>query len=52
MKYPNGKIDKFALNDIVHKDNDIDIEIDDDILCTVLDAFKNVLNCDFVYIIK
>ena len=45
----NGKIDKFALNDIVHHDDDIDIEIDDDILCAVLDAFKNVLNCDFVY---
>ena len=29
---PNGKIDKFALRDIVRKDRNLDIEINDDVL--------------------
>ena len=32
---PNGKIDKFALRDIVRKDRNLDIEINDDVLAAV-----------------
>ncbi|WP_295618808.1 phosphopantetheine-binding protein [uncultured Methanobrevibacter sp.] len=45
---PNGKIDKFALRDIVRKDRNLDIEINDDVLAAVVDAFKDVLRSDSV----
>ena len=45
----NGKIDKFALKDIIQNDRDAEIEIDDEILAIVVDGYKEALNCDFVF---
>ena len=45
----NGKIDKFALKDIIRGDGKAEIEIDDEILAIVVDGFKEALNCDFVF---
>lgn len=45
----NGKLDKYSLNHIV-KGNNQNIEIDDEILGVVVDAFKEVLNSDFIFI--
>ena len=44
----NGKIDKFALKDISRSNNDI--EINDEILKCVVDAYREVLNLDCIYI--
>ena len=41
---PNGKVNKFELKDIV-KDNP-EIKISDEILSTVMDGFKSILNSD------
>lgn len=46
----NGKLDKFALKGIVQENRDGDIDIADDVLGAVVDAFRDVLNCDFVLI--
>ncbi|WP_407431868.1 amino acid adenylation domain-containing protein [Methanobrevibacter sp.] len=43
----NGKIDKNSLKAVI---NNEDIEIDDEVLRCVVDAFKEVLNLDFVSI--
>ena len=45
---PNGKIDRIALKSIVSKS--VDVEINDEILKSVLDIFKEVLNNDFVLV--